>query len=250
MAKFMKWIGGGLGWAAGGPIGALLGFMFGSFIDGIQLQPVTSDQSSSPVSGRKRNPTRQGDFFASLLLLSAAVMKSDKKVMRSELDYVKQFLSRQFGKAETESHLQFLKAALEQDFDVKEVASQVGYYMDAPAKLQLIHYLFGIALADGQAVASEIEAVNLIANYMGVRPADFESIKAMFIKDMRSAYKILDVSPDASDEEIKKAYRRMALKYHPDRVSHLGDDIQKAAKEKFQELQSAWETVKNERRMA
>jgi DnaJ like chaperone protein len=82
---------------------------------------------------------------------------------------------------------------------------------------------------------------------MGISEKDFESIKAMFFKDTKSAYKILEITPDASDEELKKAYRKMAIKYHPDKVSHLGEDVQKAAKEKFQQLNAAYEAIKKER---
>jgi DnaJ like chaperone protein len=69
----------------------------------------------------------------------------------------------------------------------------------------------------------------------------------MFVKDTSSAYKILEITPDANDEELKKAYRRMAMKYHPDKVAHLGQDVQKAANTKFQELIAAYEKIKKER---
>jgi len=116
-----------------------------------------------------------------------------------------------------------------------------------PLRLQLLHYLFGISMADGHVHPSETDVIKLIASYLGINQKDFESIKAMFIKDTKSAYSILEITPDATDEEVKKAYRKMALKYHPDKVSHIGEDIQKAAKEKFQQLNAAYEAIKKER---
>jgi DnaJ like chaperone protein len=121
--------------------------------------------------------------------------------------------------------------------------------MDHPSRLQLIHFLFGISSADGHVHSTEVEEIRRISGYLGIRQVDFESIKAMFYKDVFSAYKILEVTPDANNDEIKKAYRKMATKYHPDKVSHLGAEFQKAAKEKFQEVQAAYEQIKKERGM-
>lgn len=245
MAKYMKWLGGGLGWAAGGPIGALIGFLFGSVIDGI-----SSTVNQTYGNRQKHVETTHDDFVASLLLLSAAVMKADKKVMRSELDFIKNYLSSNFSAAQVNEQLKFIKKALDHDYDIIPVAQQIKRYMDYPAKLQLLHFLFGISAADGQHHAAELKLISSLSGMLGIKPADFDSIKAMFVIDTQSAYKILEVSPDGSEEELKKAYRRMAIKYHPDKVAHLGEDIQKAAQKKFQELQQAWVSIKKERGIA
>lgn len=237
MAKYGKWIGGGLGWALGGPIGGILGFLFGSMFDSMQ---------SGEFAHHK---TQTGDFSLSLLILSASVMKADNKVLRSELDYVRQFLLQQFGEEKTEQMLLVLRDLLKRDINVQEVSVQIKRYMEYPSRLQLLHYLFGIALADGQTHADEIRMIGLISDNLGIRREDYSSIQAMFVKDTTSAYKILGIPPDASDDEVKKAYRQMAVKYHPDKVSHLGAEIQKAAKEKFQRLNQAYAEIKNERGM-
>ncbi len=247
MAKFLKWIGGGIGWAAGGPIGAILGFAFGSMIDGMQSGEYAYDGPVTGMMGGPRAPTQPGDFTASLLVLSAAVMKSDSKVLKSELDYVKQFLILQFGVHEAERQLLMLREILKQEYDLTTVSSQIRRYMEYAGRLQLLHFLFGIALADQEANPREIETIETISRGLGISSADFGSVKAMFVKDTASAYKILEITPDASDEELKKAYRRMALKYHPDRVSQMGEDVEKAAKLKFQELQAAYEQIKKQR---
>jgi DnaJ like chaperone protein len=69
----------------------------------------------------------------------------------------------------------------------------------------------------------------------------------MFVKDTDSAYKILEIEPNATNEEVKKAYKKMAVKYHPDKVSHLGEDVRKAAEEKFQNLNAAYNEIKKQR---
>jgi DnaJ like chaperone protein len=233
--KYGKWIGGGLGWAFGGPIGAILGFAMGSVLDGMKIN-----------AGVYRG-TARGDFAMSLLVMSAAVMKADGKVVRSELDFVRSFFISQFGLTETERLIPLLQEILKQDINVIDVSVQVGRYMDYSSRLQLLHYLFGIASADGQYHASEVEVIETISMNMGILSSDFSSVRAMFIKDPTSAYKILEVTPDATDEEIKKAYRRLAVQYHPDKVAHLGEDIRKAATEKFQHLNAAYEEIRKQR---
>ena len=249
MSKYLKWIGGGLGWAAGGPIGAVLGFIFGSIIDGMQSGVYAYDQSGTNAGFGMRQPTQSGDFVASLLILSAAVMKSDNKVLRSELDFVKRFLVTQFGVDEAERQLITLRELLKQDYDVAAVSNQVRRYMEYAGRLQLLHFLFGIAVADGEPHPNELETIEIISRGLGITTADFASVKAMFFKDTASAYKILEITPDVGDEEVKKAYRKMALKYHPDRVTSMGEDVEKAAKLKFQELQAAYEEIKKQRGM-
>ncbi|MGY6562630.1 MAG: TerB family tellurite resistance protein [Luteibaculaceae bacterium] len=250
MAKYGKWIGGGLGWAFGGPIGALIGFAIGTMFDNTETQiKGTAGFDGSPFQQNQaqRHHTAAGDFSASLLILSAAVMKADGKVLKSELDYVKTFLIRQFGESNTRYLLQMLKEFLNRDIPVREVCEQVRYNMEHPLRLQLLHYLFGIAQADGSVSKTEVDVIEQIATKLGISHKDFESIKAMFFKDSESAYKILEVEPSASSDEIKKAYRKMAMKYHPDKVAALGEEFRLAAEEKFQKVQDAYETLKKER---
>lgn len=245
MAKIFKWLGGGLGWAAGGPIGALLGFALGSVIDGIQKGSYEYQTHRRPDFSTPQ--TTPNDFVISLLVLTAAVMKSDQKVLRSELEYVKKFLLLQFGEREAERQLLMLRELLKQDYNLQQVCSQIKTHMEYPSKLQLMHFLFGLAVSDSEIKKMELDMITSISNYLGIRSKDFESIKAMFVKDSSSAYKILEITPEATDDEIKKAYKKMAVKHHPDKVAHLGDEIQKAANAKFQEVNSAWDTIKKER---
>lgn len=239
MGKYAKWIGGGLGWAFGGPIGAFVGFMFGSMFDKMNSGEMELNQGG----------TKAGDFALSLLVLSAAVMKADGKVLKSELNFVKQFLVNQFGESNAKELLKNLKEILNRDIPLRDVCLQIGSSMDHSSRLQLMHYLFGIAQADGVIDNSELNVIQQIASYLRISQKDFASIKAMFIDDTNSAYKILEIDSKATDEEVKKAYRKMAVKYHPDKVSHLGEDFQKAAKDKFQKVNDAYHKIKKGRGM-
>lgn len=249
MGKYAKWLGGTLGWAFGGPIGAVLGFALGSIYDNASGDLIEW-QTESPRSSRPRPQTTRADFEASLLVLTASVMKADDTVMRSELDFVKRFFVNQFGEERAKELLLSLRDMLQKPIEVDAVAEQVGRFMDASSRLQLLHYLFQLAKSDGLVHGKEVELITRIATRMRISTAEFNSIRSMFVSQTReSAYAILDVPPTATDEEVKKAYRRMAVKYHPDKVSHLGDEHQRMAKEKFQSLTEAYDQVKRERGM-
>jgi len=204
MGGFAKWIGGGLGWVLGGPIGGLLGFLFGSFVD---------ESTSYPSHDTKyvSTETTPGAFGVSLLVLVAAVMKADKRVLKSELEYVKQFFISQFGVESTREAMILLRDLLKQDIPIKDVCKQIAKNMDYPSRMHLLHFLFGIAGADGKFGSEEVQVISKIAEYLGISSRDYTSIKNMFIPDTDAAYKILEIEPTATDEEVKKAYRRMAL---------------------------------------
>lgn len=236
MANWSKWIFGGLGWAMGGPIGGIVGFALGAVVGTIAEQPTN-------VKGK----TQSGDFAVSLLVLCAAVMKADKHVLKSELEFVKQFFVRQFGTEHAKELILLLREILKQDYSLYDVCSQISRHLDYPSRLQLLHLLFGISQADGEVHEQEVLIINNIASSLGINAGDFDSIKAMFVRDNHSAYKILEVEHTATNEEIKKAYKQMALKHHPDKVHHLGEDFQKAAQEKFKTINQAYEQIKKER---
>jgi len=241
MGIFGKWLGGGLGFAMGGPIGGLLGFLVGSVIDSATVQ--TPSYKSAPPS------TTQGDFGMSLLVLVAAVMKSDGHVVKSELDYVKQFFVRQFGRESAREALLILKDIIKQDIPVRDICIQISKNMDYSSRLQLLHLLFNLSVADTKIHPAEVELIEKISGAMGVATKDFQSIKNMFIPETDSSYKILEIEPSCSNDELKKAYRRMAMKYHPDKVSHLGEDFRKSADEKFKKVNEAYDRIKKERNM-
>lgn len=236
--KLGKWLGGGLGWALLGPIGGIIGFLVGSVLDeskATMQRVITTGQTS------------KGDFVVSLLVLIAAVMKADGTVKNSELEYVKNSFRKSFGEEAARESLLMLRDILKQNIPVDQVGQQIKMNMDYSSRLQLLHLLFGISAADGRIVQSEIDMIHYISNRIGVTTKDERSIRAMFVADDDWVYKILEIPKESSVDEIKKAYRKMAMKYHPDKVSHLGQEFQNSAKEKFQKLNQAYEIIKKER---
>ena len=235
-----KWIGGILGWVILGPIGGLLGFLAGSFVDGYvnMTEPVRHTYSAT----EQRN-----SFMVSLLVLSAAVIKADGKTLQSELDYVKDFVRKNFGDAAVPEATRILNQLLSQNVNIYQVGPQIAAYMNYSQRLQLFHYLVQIALADGEFSKSEKSVLEAIGTTIGLNSSDVSSVISMFYKDASSAYTVLGISPSATDDEVRTAYRRMAMKNHPDKVATLGPDVQKAAAEKFRLIQEAYESIKQER---
>lgn len=242
--KFAKWLAGGLGWTFGGPIGGLLGFALGALID----EAAEDGGGHAKInSGSQQQRTRSGDFGVSLVILTAAMMKADGKVTKAELEYVKAFFVRSFGEAKAQELVLLLREMLKQDFSLREVSLQIRQFMTYPERLQLMYFLTGIAEVDGYVDENETDTLNKIRMYLGLNPNDYQSVKATYRHDIKSDYDVLEIDMQATDEEVKKAYKRMAVKYHPDKVAHLGDDVQKAAKEKFQRLNQAYDNIKKSR---
>ncbi|MBC3758377.1 TerB family tellurite resistance protein [Hyunsoonleella sp. SJ7] len=255
--SFSKWIGGAIGWSFGGPIGAIIGLAIGSVIDSMtdNGQPLLGERQTRRGRGptyrtqpRQRPDTQSGDFEVSLLILASVIIKADGKQDKSELDYVRQQFVNMYGKERANHAFKLFKRISKQNVSVRPVCLQIKAMMDHASRLQLIHFLFGIAKADGTVTQDEERQIYTMAGYLGISSRDYESIKAMFYNSKDNAYKILEIEKDATVDEIKKAYRKMAKKYHPDRVIHLGKEHRAGAEEKFRQVQEAYEQLQKELR--
>ncbi|WP_396602723.1 TerB family tellurite resistance protein [Algibacter sp. R77976] len=255
--SFSKWIGASLGWSFGGPIGAIIGLALGSVIDAMadgkdnpllgERQTRRGQRTTYRTQPRQRPQTQSGDFEVSLLVLASVVIKADGKQDQSELDFVRQQFLNMYGKERANQAFKLFKNISKQNVSLRPVCLQIRQMMDHPSRLQLMHFLFGIAKADGTVTQDEVKQIYTIAGYLGISSRDYESIKAMFYNSSDNAYKVLEITKSATVDQIKKAYRKMAKKYHPDKVIHLGKEHQKGAEEKFRQVQAAYEQIQKER---
>jgi DnaJ like chaperone protein len=232
----------------------ILGFIIGTGIDNYQrIMAQAKHQNGgriTPEDMYQYYQQRSGvnDVATMLMALSAAVMKADGKVLKAELDYVKSFFSQQFGPRFSTEHLQTLKRFLDSpSIPLDQICRDIQMRMPSEVRVQLVHYLFGIAKADGSVSEIEIEVIKGISNKLGVSQVEFESVKNMFYRDTNSDYRVLGIEPTATDDEVKKAYRQMAVKFHPDKVAQMGEEYQKGAKEKFQKIQDSYDAIKKQR---
>ncbi len=252
MGSFTKWLGAGLGFTFGGPIGAAIGFAIGSFVDGFEADVFKQEQIDYDRERANNNSdeyanTQSGDFEMSLLVLASIVIKSDGKVDQRELNFVRsQFLS-MYGKERANNAFKLFKGVVKKDVSARQVCIQIREHMSHASRLQLLHFLFGIAKADDYVSKSEVDEIKKIAGYLYINQNDYESIKAMFYDASDNAYKILEIDKSASNDDVKTAYRKMVKKYHPDKLRDLGEEHLQGAKEKFQSIQDAYEKIKNER---
>ncbi|NCT10521.1 MAG: DnaJ domain-containing protein [Flavobacteriia bacterium] len=250
MANFTKWLGAGLGFTLGGPIGAAIGFAIGSFVDGFSSDEITAEQREyqRKINQKKQyQNTQSGDFEISLLVLASIVIKSDGKIDQRELSFVRTQFYGMYGEERAKNAFKIFKEVIKQQVSARQVCLQIREHMPHASRLQLIHFLFGIAKADDFVSETEIEEIRKIAGYLYINHSNFESIKAMFYDDIGNAYTILEIEKNATDDEVKKAYRTLAKKHHPDKLQDLGDEHLKGAQEKFQSIQAAYEKIKKER---
>lgn len=241
------WIAGALGWAFFGPLGGLFGYAAGSLFNSAARAAAQMPGGPQAGPGAARN-----DFIASLLALTAAMMKADGRATKSELAVVKAFFAQQFGAGIASQALQMLRELLDKDVPVGPVCAQIRMNMNYSQRMALLHFLFSIAHADGELHPAEDRLLAKLAAELGLHAADIRSIAAMFAPkaDPGADYRVLEVSPNASDDEVRRAYRRMSMKHHPDKVAHLGPEFQKTATEKFQRVNAAYAAIKKSRGMA
>jgi DnaJ like chaperone protein len=233
--------------------GIIIGFVVGSVIDTYLTVQAKIKKGAKPediFEYYREHSVSQGrdDFATMLVVLSAAVMRADGKVLKSELQYLKNFFAQQFGPNFTQEHLNTLKHFLDNgNVPLDQVCSDIRARTQVEIRIQLLHFLFGLAKADGHVADQEIHVIRSISHLLGIPNADFESVKNMFYRNVNSDYAVLGIEATATEEEIKKAYRQMAVRYHPDKVASMGEEYQKGAKEKFQKIQEAYENIKRSR---
>lgn len=204
--------------------------------------------TKSVIATQKSGSVSPADFELNLLSLCSVVIKADGKVSQSEMDYVQRYFVSTYGKEKANAIFRtFNEVIKKREISTQRICDYMNLRTRVEVRLQLVHFLFGIAQADGSVSPAEINKIQEIAGYLRIGIQDFESIKAMFIKSADNAYKILEIEKSASDDEVKKAYRTMAKKYHPDRVNNEDEAIKKGAEEKFKEVQIAYETIQKER---
>lgn len=255
----VKWIGAGLGWGFGGAIGALIGLGIGSLVEALSS---SSNKGNSTINGSRGNSTTSNDITVSLLVLTAAIMKADGKVLKSELNYVKNVLINTYGEKKTADLLTLLRDILQKDIDLNGVCRQIYSHTNMETRVNILDFLYGVAAADGHYAQGEATVLNRISRLLRIPGYYVSSIHNRHLggsyynsthggtQTAKDPYAVLGIDHSATDDEVKKAYRRLAMKYHPDRVENMSEEIKKNAEKQFKEINEAYETIKKERNFA
>jgi len=241
MGNFVKWIGGILGWVFGGPVGGVLGFIGGAIFDSLEID----------LFRKRKDLVVMGNFSENLLVLIAAILNADgNKLKKSELDYVKKFLKNNYGEKEALKALNSLRELLKRNIQVGKICEYIRLNLDYASRLQFSHFLYNLAIIDGHVTTAEQNMLNIINRGLGLAISDKGSVGATATQEesIIAAYGILGVQRSTGIIDIKKAYRNLAIKYHPDKVAYLGDELRKDANEKFQQLTRAYEIIKKDKR--
>lgn len=258
-----KWIGGVIGWMAGGPLGALAGYALGSLFESSSTE--TQDEYQGGAEYRRAtggyDEGQRNSFLFSLLAMASYIISADGRIMHSEMEYVRNFLRMNFGEPAVKQGEQILLNLFEQKKQmdarspqafrntIRQCGAQIAANMNYEQRLQLLSFLAGISKADGKVAPEEVEALKEVARSMGMTESEVDSMLNLGGNSVEAAYKVLEIEATATDDEVKKAYRRLALKHHPDTVASLGADVQKAAEEKFKQITEAYEQIKKARGM-
>lgn len=273
-------LGGTVGLMLGGPLGAILGGAIGAQVlqdprpEELGGQP--SERGGAfggyrpsfappppppppPPRGQAHPPEAdpallQEAFMVALISLAAKVAKADGRVSQEEVAAFDGFLARDLGMPPQERRFaaRIFNQARDSGVPIAALTSQVRMVLGGqPDRLRdLVALLLQIAWADGVLAASEESLIRRVAADLGLSARVYEEIKALFARgDLAAAYAVLEVSPEASDEQIKKSYRRLAREYHPDIVASKGlpEDFTKFATQKLQAINEAYEMVRKAR---
>ena len=240
----IRWVAAIIGYSLFRFPGAVIGFLLGSVFENFSK---SSSKGGQTIFTQSRGQVSPAEFELNLLSLASIVIKADGTVNQKELDFVRQYFVQAYGKDHANATFKIFNEEIKKkQLSAQNICTSLRNRMRYESRLQVLHFLFSISKADGHVSEPEVREINSISGFLGINYRDFESIKAMFFNNPDSAYKILEIEKSASTSDIKKAYRTMVKKYHPDKLQHMDEVYRKGAEEKFRKVQEAYEQIQKE----
>jgi DnaJ like chaperone protein len=245
-----------LGLWIGHPLAIILftfaGAVAGHFYDNANALPpeeplvATLEDAPEPPAPEPLDEQAQEDFARHLCALFVEVARVDGDVARAEVRVVREYFQDQlkYGPEALDSVRLHLKELLQQPPSLEASVQACRDELPSSDRLLLIDALYDLALVDGALKRSEQEILRQIAKGLGLSEEDRRAVAARYLGTADAQYSRLGLTPEASDAEVKRAYRQLAAAHHPDRVSHLGRGAVEQATRRFQEIQDAYEDIR------
>ena len=207
-----------------------------------------SDNEISEPKGRKSPQQKANDdeIQNAILVLAAEVIRRDRNYTSDTEKFIRDFYARQFGRSGIAQRISVVKDHLDTGTEpyVRIACKELKMLTTNDSRINIVHFLFGVAAADDFVNVKETRCIHRLATYLGVSDKDFKEIRQNFLNE-NNPYKLLGIDEDATDVQVRLAYRRMVLKYHPDKRTE--DVNEQDANIKFREIQRAFETIKKQR---
>lgn len=244
-------------------IAAVIGFLIGGPIGLVLLAGlVWFIGRSRPVRLLRNLAAIQAQYLEALFAVMGAVCKADGAVTRDEIRVAEQLFERMRLNADQRRSAQAaFNRGKAPDFDLDAELSRFAETCHGQPGLLImfLHVQIAAVAADGQVHPAEHELLLRVARGLGLPDAEVERLEAMLAggaardasgPNLDDAYRILGVSPDASDAEVKKAYRRLMNEHHPDKLAGRGlpESMREMAEERTREIGAAWERVEAARK--
>ncbi|MBZ4415960.1 TerB family tellurite resistance protein [Myxococcus sp. RHSTA-1-4] len=209
-------------------------------------QPWDEDRPGVEATESSRQEEPYEELARDLCALFVEVAHADGDVRREEVREVRRYFETVLGYGPESLQLVrgHLKTFLARPPDLDAAARACAAQLPSMERRRLLDALFELALVDGPLQRSEREALRRAARGLGVSVVDEQAIAADHLGDADDHYAVLGLTPDATDAEVKKAYRQLVAEYHPDKAAHAGREAAEQAARRFQEIRDAYEEIR------